>query len=129
MYLLGNKADMLESRRVSDEDHRRFVRLHELQGGVVVSARSGDTVVRTFFELAGRAAGYPLSEHELAFHDAVVEAHVLKGRDDDAAKESDDAEVLRIAQEDADADRRRANAIAAAAAQKGDPGPSCCVIA
>jgi Ras-related protein Rab-28 len=127
IYLLGNKADLLRERRVSESEHAAFIARNGLHGGVMVSARSGDLVLRTFYELAGRASGHPLSERELSFYDRVVEARVDRGDDAAADEAADDPALRKVMEEDAAAERRRAAAIARAAAAP-EPQP-CCALA
>lgn len=68
-YLVGNKADLLAHRQVTDGDHVRKWREGGLTGGYLTSAKSGENVARSVYQTAAHAAGVDLSAHELAFHD------------------------------------------------------------
>ena len=72
IYLLGNKVDMIISRQVHAAKHEAFIRKNMLSGGFFVSAKTGENVVKSFFDVAGKACGTPLTAYELAFHDKVM---------------------------------------------------------
>ena len=71
VYLVGNKIDLLSLRQVTAAQHDKFIAEHGLQGGVFMSAKSGENVIRTFYQVAGEVVGLRLTAHELAFHDKV----------------------------------------------------------
>jgi Ras-related protein Rab-28 len=71
VYLVGNKIDLLSLRQVTAAQHDKFIAEHGLQGGVFMSAKSGENVIRTFYQVAGDVVGLRLTAHELAFHDKV----------------------------------------------------------
>ncbi|KAG5177650.1 P-loop containing nucleoside triphosphate hydrolase protein [Tribonema minus] len=73
IYLVANKIDLLDLRRVKEAQHWSFVSEHNLCGGMLCSAQSGQNVVRAFNHVAAQAAGVRLSEYELAFYDRVLD--------------------------------------------------------
>ncbi|KDO26305.1 hypothetical protein SPRG_08379 [Saprolegnia parasitica CBS 223.65] len=77
VYLVGNKIDLRHLRVVSLEAHNAFVSKHKLHGGFLLSAQSGDNVLRSVHQIAARAIGVELSEYELQFYDAPVVATVV----------------------------------------------------
>jgi len=109
VYLVGNKADLAHLRQVKQESHDAFIRDHGLDGGFLVSARSGDRVTRSFYDAAARAAGEEMSAHDLAFHDAVVGYSVDRPGAGGGAERPDpaaDGALARQREEDAEAERR-----------------------
>jgi Ras-related protein Rab-28 len=77
VYVIGNKMDLIGLRTVSSEAHSGFIHKHKLAGGFLLSAHSGDNVLRTVHQIAGRAVGMELTEYELSFLDAPVKAYAL----------------------------------------------------
>ncbi|KAF0686946.1 Aste57867_21294 [Aphanomyces stellatus] len=77
LYAVGNKIDLVGLRAVSEDAHHAFVATHKLAGGFLLSAHSGDNVLRTVHQIAGRAVGVDLSDFELSFLDKPVAAYAL----------------------------------------------------
>jgi GTPase SAR1 family protein len=71
IYLLGNKIDLISARQVTQEAHTSFIAEHGLSGGMWVSARSGEALMRCFYMAAMEVAGLPVTEQDLAVHDKV----------------------------------------------------------
>ncbi|KAI9983026.1 hypothetical protein PInf_006943 [Phytophthora infestans] len=74
LHLVGNKTDLVAHRVVSNEKHEAFIRQHKLLGGFLVSAQSGDNVLKTVYRISAAAANICVSEFELSFCDKVVRA-------------------------------------------------------
>ncbi|RLN67595.1 hypothetical protein BBJ29_001971 [Phytophthora kernoviae] len=74
LYLVGNKTDLVAHRVISNEKHEAFIRQHGLPGGFLVSAQSGDNVLKTVYRISAAAANIRVSEFELSFCDKVVRA-------------------------------------------------------
>ncbi|KUF93989.1 Ras-related protein Rab-28 [Phytophthora nicotianae] len=74
LYLVGNKTDLVAHRVISNEKHEAFIRQHTLLGGFLMSAQSGDNVLKTVYRISAAAANIPVSEFELSFCDKVVRA-------------------------------------------------------
>jgi hypothetical protein len=72
IYLLGNKMDLITARQVTQEAHTGFIAEHGLNGGMWVSARSGEALMRSFYMAAMEVAGLPVTEQDLAVHDKVL---------------------------------------------------------
>lgn len=83
IHLIGNKVDMLQSRLVSEKQHDDFVEGNSLASGIYVSAKTGENLVRSFYEVAGNVCGIPLTPYELSQYDKVVTAHIVKTGDND----------------------------------------------
>lgn len=76
IYLIANKIDLISLRQISSIDHDRFISENNLSGGLMVSAKTGENVVKCFYKIASDAVGIKLSDYELGFHDKVLTAHV-----------------------------------------------------
>lgn len=76
VYLVGNKIDLIAQRVVTKARHDEFVRCHGLRGGFLVSAQSGDQVLKAVYRVSAAAAGIRVSEFELSFCDQVVRATI-----------------------------------------------------
>jgi GTPase SAR1 family protein len=118
IYLVGNKVDLISQRQVSESNHEKFIRLNNLDGGLYVSAKTGENVVKAFYKIAAEAVGIRLSEYELSFHDKVLVAHVSRDTTDVASDvdESRQAWAREIEREDLEAERKKK----AREAKKGD---------
>ena len=81
--------------------HDRFVTENGLQGGLFMSAKSGENVIKAFYQLAGEVVGLPLTDHELAFHDKVLGVTVEK------EDEGRTAFADQIEREDAEAEAKK----------------------
>ncbi len=109
VFLMGNKIDLMHLRKVTDEMHAQFIERQSLDGGFLVSAQSGDSVLAAFHSVGATAAGLPLTSHELAMLDRPVGVTVHKRTKEELEEE---AELERRYQE---MERR--------------PSKGCCVIA
>lgn len=108
VYLLGNKADLISLRQVTQNQHDNFVIENKLKGSCFCSAKTGENVVKMFYKIAGEIIGIKLTEYELAFHDKVLKAHVEAHADEvrndwaaDIEKEDMEAERRKQAAENA----------------------------
>ncbi|RLN97350.1 hypothetical protein BBJ28_00013600 [Nothophytophthora sp. Chile5] len=81
LYLVGNKTDLVAHRVISSEKHESFIRDHAMRGGFLVSAQSGDNVLKTVYRISAAAANIRVSEFELSFCDQVVRAVVPAASD------------------------------------------------
>lgn len=84
IYIVGNKIDMIDIRQVKEEQHDKFIEENNLHGGLFMSAKTGENVVKTFYRIAAELVGIELSGYELAFYDKVLTAHVVIGNKDDS---------------------------------------------
>jgi Ras-related protein Rab-28 len=82
LYVVGNKIDLISLRQVTKSQQELFVADNDLYGGLFMSAKSGENVVRAFYEVAGEVCGLKLTSHELAYHDKVLGVNVA--RDDES---------------------------------------------
>lgn len=106
IYLVGNKVDLVALRQVSVAEHNNYIDKNRLNGGLFVSAKTGENVVRSFYKIAGEAIGIKLSEYELGFHDKVLKAHVQGSSDSQEIKNSWAEEIEK---EDMEAEKRKQN--------------------
>eukprot|EP01035_Chromulina_nebulosa_P018685 gene18685-24438_t len=83
-------------------------------GGLFVSAKTGDNVVKSFYQIASDSVGIKLSSAELEVHDKVLTAYITKGDD---SKEGRTAFADEIEAEDL-----------AAEMNKNSPSTSCCIV-
>ncbi|TMW55801.1 hypothetical protein Poli38472_008449 [Pythium oligandrum] len=86
IYLVGNKVDLIAHRVISAEKHESFIQQHQLQGGFLVSARSGDNVLKAVYKVSATAAKIQVSDFELSFCDKVVRVTILATGVDDEAR-------------------------------------------
>ncbi|KAH8095399.1 GTPase [Aureococcus anophagefferens] len=105
-YVVGNKADLLQHRQVTDSDHVRFWQERRLEGGFLTSARSGENVAKAVYATAAHAVGVDLTAYELAFHDRVLNK-VDVASAGDAAAGGRTADADRIEEEDRLAELRK----------------------
>lgn len=87
IYLVGNKIDLIAQRVVTKSRHDEFVRKHALRGGFLVSAQSGDQVLKAIYRISAAAAGIRVSEFELSFCEQVVRATIPNGSGGDGDSE------------------------------------------
>ena len=105
-YVVGNKADLLQHRQVTDSDHVRFWQERKLEGGFLTSARSGENVAKAVYATAAHSVGVDLTAYELAFHDRVLnKVDVASAGDAVAGGRTADAD--RIEEEDRLAELRK----------------------
>jgi GTPase SAR1 family protein len=76
VYIVGNKIDLIALRQITEAQHGRFILQNDLQGGMFMSAKSGENVVKAFYQVAGDIIGIKLTQYELAFHDKVITATI-----------------------------------------------------
>jgi Ras-related protein Rab-28 len=86
VYLLGNKVDLGTAyRRVTETMHQAFIESNGLQGGFLVSARSGEGVLTAFYSAAAAFLGVSLTALELELTEKVLAVTVAApGGSDDA---------------------------------------------
>ncbi|RHY32981.1 hypothetical protein DYB32_002001 [Aphanomyces invadans] len=94
VYLVGNKIDLVGLRAVTVAQHDAFVSKHKLTGSFLLSAHSGDNVLRTVHLIAARAVGVELSEFDLQFYDTPVTAHALAPSAGDNDPRTVDADAI-----------------------------------
>jgi Ras-related protein Rab-28 len=104
IYLVGNKIDLISLRQVTERQHDAFIEEHRLSGGMYMSAKTGENVVKMFYKTAAESVGIHLSSYELAFHDTVVTAYVTK---DDNNEGGRTAWADEIEAADLEAERRK----------------------
>jgi Ras-related protein Rab-28 len=99
VYAVGNKIDLISQRLVTQPQHDKFVSENGLQGGLFMSAKSGENVIKAFYQVAGEVVGVRLTAHELAFHDKVIGVSVQQDNEgrtafaDDIEREDMEAEA------------------------------------
>lgn len=71
VFLIGNKKDLEHRQEVTQDAHDRLVAIQQLSGGFLVSAQSGESVLRSFTKAAALSVNLKVSEHELALTDKV----------------------------------------------------------
>jgi len=86
IYLVANKIDLISLRQVNSTDHDRFIFENKLSGGLMVSAKTGENVVKCFYKIASEAVGIKLTDYELGFHDKVLTAHVQSSNNNDEVR-------------------------------------------
>jgi len=84
LYLLGNKIDLMSSRQVSEDAHKKFAIDESLGGHMLVSAKSGEQLMRGFYRAMMEICDLPVTEADLAAHDKVLSAAVTLSGDDEA---------------------------------------------
>ena len=89
--------------------HHQYIADNSLTGGMFMSAKTGDNVVKAFYQIAGESVGIKLHSYELAFHDKVVTAYVTKDDDDDGDGDGTGRTAFadEIEAEDREAERRK----------------------
>lgn len=83
IYLIGNKSDLINLRQVTQNQHEQFIHDNNLCGGMFLSAKTGENVVKSFYSIAAEAKGIHLSKYELSFHDKVLPAYVVPTSEDE----------------------------------------------
>ena len=83
IYLVGNKTDMIDQRQVDEDQHQQFIVNNSLGGGFMMSAKSGENVLKTFYSVANTILGIGLSEEELESYNKVLTAHIKHSSDDE----------------------------------------------
>ncbi|KAG2785435.1 hypothetical protein JG687_00004719 [Phytophthora cactorum] len=87
LYLVGNKTDLVAHRVISSEKHEAFIHQQKLLGGFLVSAQSGDNVLKTVYRISAAAANIHVSEFELSFCDKVVRAVIPDSSNGDQSQQ------------------------------------------
>lgn len=105
LYLIGNKVDLISLRQITENDHNKFIEKNDLKGGIFLSAKSGDNVIKVFYQIAAESVGIKLTAYELGFHDKVVKAFVEKSDIDPSDGRTAFADA--IEEEDLEAERRK----------------------
>ena len=57
LYLVGNKVDLYNLRQVKDIDHDNFILENSFSGGFFMSAKTGENVVKSFYQVAAESKG------------------------------------------------------------------------
>jgi len=83
IYLVGNKIDLISSRQVSESQHFSFITQNSMAGGIFLSAKSGENLIKSFYKVAGELTGTPLSASELESYDQVLNVAVTLSGDDE----------------------------------------------
>jgi Ras-related protein Rab-28 len=78
IYIVGNKIDLISLRQVNATKHDQFIVENNIQGGLYMSAKSGENVIRAFYQVATEVIGLKLTSYELAFHDKVLGVQIGK---------------------------------------------------
>ena len=90
IYIVGNKIDLIEYRRVTDRDHNKFIDSEaSIIGGFFVSASSGENVLTTFYLVSAKTVGIELSDYELAFTKKVLGVEKRGGDEEGVMKGSE----------------------------------------
>jgi Ras-related protein Rab-28 len=113
LYLVGNKVDLIHLRKIDETQHKKFEQQYQMDGGFMMSAQSGENVLKVFYQCAADSAGVKLSQYELAFTEKCLTASVVE------QNEGRTAIADRIEQEDA--------AMAAAAARRAEKSCNCSI--
>lgn len=83
VYLVGNKVDLIALRQVTLKQHDSFIEENDMiKGGMFLSAKTGENVVKVFYKVVAESMGVRLSDHELSYHDKVLTAHINTDKDD-----------------------------------------------
>ncbi len=96
-YVIGNKIDLYNQRQVSEVQHNQYILDNKLSGGFLLSAKTRDSLVKSFYKVAGEVIGIRLTESELECYDQVVTARVMlsgSGNDEGRTEIADEIERL-----------------------------------
>jgi Ras-related protein Rab-28 len=77
IYLIGNKTDLYNQRQVLEHDHHNFIMNNNLSGGLFVSAKTGENILKSFYQAAFESQGIILTSAELSSYDKILKAHVV----------------------------------------------------
>ena len=101
LYIVGNKIDLIPLRLVTKPQHDEFVVRNNLSGGLFMSAKSGENVIRAFYQVVSEVCGLKLTSFELAFHDKILGVHIgkLDENNDGRTSFADDIEAEDMAAE------------------------------
>ncbi len=95
---------MISHRQITAKKHDQFIIDNNLVKGAFVSAKTGENLVKIFYEAAAYSVGIVLSGDELALHNKVVKAYIPNVNEEDEGRTAfaDDMEA-----EDLAAERRK----------------------
>ena len=65
VYIVGNKIDLFSTRQISQTQHDKFILDNGLKGGFFFSAKTGDGILKSFYQAACESVGVKLSAYEL----------------------------------------------------------------
>ena len=92
---MGKKVDMVGHRQVDATRHQMFIIDNNLAGGMFVSGKTGENVVKMFYKFASELCGVPLSDFELAIYDRVVPAYAAASDETEGRTEwADELEAM-----------------------------------
>lgn len=83
VYVLGNKMDMYGQRQVSDEQHHDAIKSYKYKGGFLVSAKTGENILKAFYKAVSTYCNITLSDSELSAVDSVITVSVNKSGEDE----------------------------------------------
>jgi len=88
VYLVGNKVDMISQRQVTLAQHNAFMKEKEnnFRGSLFMSAKSGENVVKAFYQVAGEVLQMPLTEGELDVYTKVLKVSLPDGVSQDGGR-------------------------------------------
>lgn len=69
-------------RQTTDSQHMKFITENNINGGIFMSAKTGENVVKTFYKVAAEGIGIKLNDYELAFYDKIIKAPVIISNND-----------------------------------------------
>ena len=78
VYLVGNKIDMYGIREVSELQHKNSIQDYKYKGGFLISAKTGENVMKSFYKVASVCVGTPLTESELNMLDTALKVQTKK---------------------------------------------------
>jgi Ras-related protein Rab-28 len=65
LYLVGNKIDLIALRQIPQNQHDQYIIENNIKGGFFFSAKTGENVLKGFYQAAGDSVGLNLSQQEL----------------------------------------------------------------
>lgn len=83
VYILGNKTDMYGTRQVSEEQHNDAIKDYTYKDGFLVSAKTGENVLKAFYKAVASHLKIAISESELSSVEAVLVVNVNKSSADE----------------------------------------------
>jgi small GTP-binding protein len=86
IYLAGNKVDLIPLRQVTERQHESFILENYLKGGCYCSAKTGENVVKLFYQISAERMGIQLTASELAYYDKVLKAYIVNNTSRDEAR-------------------------------------------
>ena len=88
IYCVGNKIDLISLRQVTKSRSDQFVLDNRLRGSLFMSAKSGENVIRAFYDVASEVCGLKLTSYELAYYDKVLGVQVALEDQDNGGRTS-----------------------------------------